>query len=85
MNTKQRRPIKLKRQSHAQVYNALLQFAEMFNPNDPDLLSSGITPSQLSEKRYTTEICNKEGFVKVNIESPDVKVVCLMICKEGGE
>lgn len=82
MKTKNQ-PVRVHTQQSTQgVYEALLHFAETFNPNDPDLIQRGVTPAQLAEKRYRCFMMSTADFLTVNIESPDVVVKCSMLVKQ---
>lgn len=68
-------------QSTQGVYEAMLRFAELFNPNDPELLRKGATPAQLQEKRYRCDVMNIPGFLTVKIDSPDIELKCSLMVK----
>lgn len=75
-------PIRVITQQSTQgVYEALLNFAEIFNPNDPELAKRGVTLAQLEEKRYKCDMINIPGYLNVRIDSPDVELKCSLMVK----
>ncbi|MBD8349348.1 hypothetical protein [Dysgonomonas sp. HGC4] len=70
-------------QSTQGVYEALLRFAEIFNPNDPKLLERGVTSMQLQEKRYKCDMTNIPGYLNVHIDSPDIELKCSLMAKSN--
>ena len=81
---KSNQPVRvITQQDQRGVYEALLRFAEVFNPNDPQLLERGVTSDQLNEQRYKCDMVNIPGFLTVRIDSADIELRCSMLVKSN--